>query len=365
MFNRSESYSAITGLGIGLPAKLVNNTEYVRDFGISITPDEIERKTGIISRYIAVESETTTSLAVEATREAMRQAGLEPAQIDSIVVASMSSDTSCPNMASQIQSAVRANRTISALDVNAACSGFVGALEKEETWRYRKGAGASVVVGTETMSRVVNMRDRRNGILFGDGAGAVVLENAKGAVEPFFMTRTDGSKGGLIELESYAARTPMRADVTTEERYAFQMNGLEVYKWALAEMPHFFHDFLRSANLKLRDIDRVVFHQANGKMLRAIAEKAHIPPEKVILTVGEYGNTSAGSIPMALHKSWKEGDLKYGDRLVMIGFGGGLIWTGGYMQFVNPNPVDRLQVKRVFSLRKLIQVSLKRIKEVL
>lgn len=353
MFNHSESYSAITGLGKGLPARRVDNAQFVHDFRISITPDEIESKTGIGIRYIADKSETTTSLAIKATREAMWQAGLEPAQIDSIVVASMSSDTSCPNMASQIQFAVRANHTISALDVNAACSGFVGALAKEETWRYRKSIGASVVVGTEIMSRVVNMRDRRNGILFGDGAGAVVLENAKGTVEPFFMTRTDGSKGDLIELESYAARTPMTADVATEGRYAFQMKGLEVYKWALAEMPHFFHDFLRSANLQLRDIDWVVFHQANGKMLRAIAEKAHIPPEKVILTVGEYGNTSAASIPMALHKSWQEGNLKYGDRLVMIGFGGGLIWTGGYMQFFNPHPVERLQVKKVFSLNNL------------
>ena len=356
MSNRSESYTAITSLGIGLPARRFDNPQYVQHFGTPIAPLEIKKKTGIESRYIAAESETTTSLAIKATREAIQQAGLEPEQIDSFVVASMSSDTSCPNMASQVQSAVGANRTVSALDVNAACSGFVGALEKEEAWRHRKDAGASVIVGAETMSRVVNMHDRRNGILFGDGAGAVVFEKATGAVEPYFMSGTDGSKGDLITLGSYTARTPMNADVVTEERHAFQMKGLEVYKWVIAVVPDFFHDFMRNSNLTLRDIDRVVFHQANGKMLSAIAEKAHIPPEKVILTANEYANTSAASIPMALHKAWKDGDLRYGDRLVMIGFGGGLVWTGGDMQFINPNPVGRLQVKKVFSLSRLKQL---------
>lgn len=350
MSNRSESlkYPGITGVGIGLPANRVTNEQLVHDFNIPMPmsgPGAIEKRTGIESRFIAGPLETTTSLAIKAAKGAIQQAGIRPDQVDSIVVASMSSGVSCPNTASQVQSAVRASHNVSALDINAACSGFVLGLQKEIAWRLsRKGPEVSTFIGVDIMSRVVDMTSP-SGILFGDGAGAVTIQNAS-AIEPFFQTRTDGSRGGLITLESLSARTPMIEDVAIEARQSFQMKGLLVYEWGITDIPDFFREFMRSAGLKIDDIDKVVFHQANGKMLETIARKAHIPTEKVISTVAEYGNTSSASIPMAFYDAFKKGNLKYGDRVVMVGFGGGLIWGAGYMQIVKPNPVNRLPVRR-------------------
>ena len=283
-------------------------------------------RTGIKERRIASPGETASVMATEAGREALKIAGLHPSSLDLVIVATVTPDRIFPACASIVQHALGA-RKAAAFDLNAACSGFVYALA---TACQFISAGTYVnvlVVGSEVYSKILNWEDRNTCVLFGDGAGAVVVQASDSPGCLSFVLGSDGAGADILYVPG-----PCGAN---DGRYFVNMNGREVFRYAVNSMCQSTEKAVELAKLEMSDIELLIFHQANKRILRTVAKLLRVPPDRVFINVERYGNTSAASIPIALCEVVEQERIKEGDHIVLAGFGGGLSWAALVLQWGN------------------------------
>lgn len=320
----------ITGTGSALPGRIVTNKELEQ---LVETSDEwIRERTGIAERHVSV-GETVVTLASEAARKALEQAGKRAEEIDLILVASCSPEQYLPCCACQVQAAIGAVNAL-AFDVNAACSGFLFALNTADAYLRTGLAENALVIGSEVLSKLVDWTDRGSCILFGDGAGAVVVERCEAS--PGILGRalhSDGTGGGVLQCgarelttpyaRTSAAKTDQKQQTDDREHY-IQMDGQEVYRFATRRVPQCIEEALADAGLAVPDIDLFVLHQANARIIDAVAKRLHADREKFPTNLERVGNLSSASIPVLLDELHRQGKLHRGDRIVLAGFGAGL-----------------------------------------
>lgn len=320
----------ITGTGSALPGRIVTNKELEQ---MVETSDEwIRERTGIGERHVSV-GETVVTLASEAARKALEQAGKRAEEIDLILVATCSPEQYLPCCACQVQADIGAVNAL-AFDVNAACSGFLFALNTADAYLRTGLAENALIIGSEVLSKLVDWTDRSSCILFGDGAGAVVVEQCE--VSSGILGRalhSDGAGGGVLQCGArelttpYARTSAVKTDQnqTTDSReHYIQMDGQEVYRFATRRVPQCIEEALSDAGLAVPDIDMFVLHQANARIIDAVAKRLHADREKFPTNLERVGNLSSASIPVLLDKLHKQGKLHRGDRIVLAGFGAGL-----------------------------------------
>ena len=317
--------SVLVGTGSALPVRAVSNAELAKT--VDTSDEWIVERTGIRNRYIAGEGETTSTLATEAARRALAAAGLEPSDIGLIVVATATPDQTFPATATQVQHALGCNGGV-AFDVAAVCSGFLYALGVADSLLRTGMAQRALVIGAETFSRILDWDDRTTCVLFGDGAGAVVLE-ARDVAEDgpgVLATRlhADGAYNGLLYVDGGPSSTGTVGHV--------RMKGPEVFRHAVVNLAQVLREVLADQGLTCADIDWVVPHQANQRILDATARKLGLPPEKVIVTVDRHANTSAASVPLALDTAVRDGRIKPGDLVMLEAMGGGFTWGASLLR---------------------------------
>ena len=318
---------AITGCGSATPEQFLSNEELSQ---IVETSDEwIKSRTGIGKRHLADQSVSLSQLAAQAAIKALEMAQVSPRDIDLILLATSTPDDLFGS-AAQVQSQIGANRAI-AFDLTAACSGFLVALVTA-TQFIRTGTYRNVlVIGADVLSRWVDWNDRATCVLFGDGAGAVLCQanDTKDNILGFEL-HSDGSQNGSLNLAYEGEELPLKEGIRVQKGTykPLTMNGREVYRFAVAKVPEVIEKALYRANLTTSDIDWLVLHQANQRIMDAVSERLKLPPEKVISNLSEYGNTSAASIPLALDEAVRSGKVKKGDIIASSGFGAGLTWGG-------------------------------------
>ena len=311
--------SVITGSGSALPRQCVTNADMAER--IDTTDEWIVERTGIRQRYIAGEDETTSSLATAAARQALEAAGVEAAEIGLIVLATATPDHTFPATATQVQAALGCGGGV-AFDVAAVCSGFLYALATADSLLQTGMAKKALVIGAETFSRILDWEDRTTCVLFGDGAGAVVLEAREVAEDGpgILATRlhADGAHKDLLYVDGGPS--------TTGTVGKLRMKGREVFRHAVVNLAEVLREVLDDSGQTAADIDWVVPHQANARILDATARKLDLPGEKVVVTVDRHANTSAASVPLAFDTAMRDGRIKPGDLVMFEAMGGGFTW---------------------------------------
>lgn len=322
---------AITGSGSSVPSLCLDNHSLSQ---LVETSDEwITSRTGIRQRQLAETDMNLSTLATEAAQHAIAMAQLDPTDIDLIVLATSTADDLFGS-ASQVQAQLGATKAV-AFDLTAACSGFVFGLVTVSQF-IRTGAYQNVLlIGADVLSRWVDWSDRRTCVLFGDGAGAVVLQAAEQDHLLGFELRTDGSQNSCLNLAYQAQPRPLMDGITVGQGgYQFiTMNGQEVYRFAVTKVPEVVEKALHRANLSVDQVDWLILHQANQRILDAVAQRLGIPAEKVVSNLASYGNTDAASIPLALDESVRAGRIQPGDVIAISGFGAGLSWGAAIFQW--------------------------------
>jgi 3-oxoacyl-[acyl-carrier-protein] synthase-3 len=292
---------------------------------VDTTDAWIVERTGIRSRYVAGEGETTASLAADAARRALDHAGVEAADIDLIVLATATPDQTFPSSATKVQATLGIDDCI-AFDVHAVCTGFLYALSVADSMLRSGNAAKALVIGSETFSRILDWEDRATCVLFGDGAGALVLsaeETASGILAT--KLHADGRHNDLLFVDGGPS--------TTGTVGKLRMKGREVFRHAVVNLAEVMGEVLDVAGLAPADVDWVVPHQANARILDATAKKLGLPPEKVVVTVDRHANTSAASVPLALDTAVKDGRIKRGDVVVLEAMGGGFTWGAAVLRY--------------------------------
>ena len=315
--------SVVIGTGSALPKRRVDNEELARQ--VDTSDQWIVERTGIRSRYIAGEGETTASLATGAARAALENAGIESAEVDLIVLATATPDQTFPSSATKVQAALGINDCV-AFDVHAVCTGFLYAVSVADAM-IRGGTGrTALVIGAETFSRILDWEDRTTCVLFGDGAGALVLRAEEGE-RGILATKlhADGRHNDLLFVDGGPS--------TTGTVGKLRMKGREVFRHAVVNLSDVLNEVLTATDLKAEDVDWVVPHQANARILDATAKKLGLPSEKVVVTVDRHANTSAASVPLALDTAVKDGRIKRGDIVVLEAMGGGFTWGAAVLRY--------------------------------
>lgn len=328
---RQSPSAVIVGFGAALPKKCISNNELSKDLD---TSDEwITRRTGIKQRYIADKTETTASLATEAAQKAMVDAGITASDVDLIVVATASGDLTFPATATIVQGHLGITQG-AAFDISAACSGFIYALDVVDSCIKTGKYQCAIVIGAETFSRLVDWKDRSTCVLFGDGAGAVVVKG----VETKPNNSSDGIRYCRIHSDgAFVEKLKTSGGVsTTQTSGVTMMNGAEVFRFAIEKFNESFIQLLKDNSLSIADIDLVVPHQANQRILQKFAEDTGVPLAKIVLTMDKHANTSAASIPLALHDV--KSKLSAKKNVVLLSMGAGFTWGAaliGFPTFIN------------------------------
>jgi len=315
--------SVIAGVGSALPSRRVSNEELAQT--VDTTDQWIVERTGIRSRYVAAEGETTASLATDAARRALEHAGFQATDIDLIVLATATPDQTFPSSATKVQAALGIDDCI-AFDVHAVCTGFLYALSVADSMLRSGNAERALVIGAETFSRILDWEDRATCVLFGDGAGALVLTAEEGE-RGILATKlhADGRHNDLLFVDGGPS--------TTGTVGKLRMKGREVFRHAVVNLAGVLNEVLAEAGLTTDEVDWVVPHQANARILDATARKLGLPAEKVVVTVDEHANTSAASVPLALDTAVKDGRIKRGDIVVLEAMGGGFTWGAAALRY--------------------------------
>jgi len=343
----------ITGWGYAVPGKVVTNDDLARTLD---TSDEwIQTRTGIRQRYIATPKETTFTLALKAARQALEVADFDPARLDLVIVATVTPDYSFPSTACLIQDALGA-RTAGAFDLSAGCSGFIYGLAIATQFIKAGTYKTILVIGAETLSRIIDWKDRSTCVLFGDGAGAVVLQASD---EPGGVLSTilgaDGSGGDLLQLPGGGSRHPTSVETLAAGMHYARMDGNAVFRFATRIMGEVAAQAAGQAGLSLEQISLLIPHQANIRIIETAAKRLKLPPERVFTNLDRYGNTSAASIPIALCEAVESGRVQPGDHLILVAFGAGLTWAAATVRWGVPKPIrPRPWWKRLFSLLRAI-----------
>jgi len=315
--------SVVAGVGSALPARQVTNEELAQS--VDTTDEWIVERTGIRSRYIAADGETTGSLAIAAARRALESAGVDPREIGLIVLATATPDQTFPSTATKVQAALGIDDCI-AFDVHAVCTGFLYALTVADSMLRSGSADKALVIGAETFSRILDWEDRATCVLFGDGAGALVL--SAGETEDGILAtklHADGRHNDLLFVDGGPS--------TTGTVGKLRMKGREVFRHAVVNLAGVLNEVLADAGLTSGDVDWVVPHQANQRILDATAKKVGLPSEKVVVTVDQHANTSAASVPLAFDTAIRDGRIKRGDVVVLEAMGGGFTWGAAALRY--------------------------------
>ena len=315
--------SVIAGVGSALPKRQVTNEELAKT--VDTTDEWIVERTGIRNRYIAGDGATTASLATDAARAALEHAGIAATDLDLIVLATATPDQTFPSTATKVQAALGINDCI-AFDVHAVCTGFLYALSVADSMLRSGNAGKALVIGAETFSRILDWEDRATCVLFGDGAGALVL-SAEESDSGILSTKlhADGRHNDLLFVDGGPS--------TTGTVGKLRMKGREVFRHAVVNLAGVMSEVLEGAGLGPDDVDWVVPHQANARILEATARKLGLPAEKVVVTVDRHANTSAASVPLAFDTAVKDGRIKRGDVIVLEAMGGGFTWGAAALRY--------------------------------
>ncbi|MGE6573720.1 beta-ketoacyl-ACP synthase III [Paenibacillus xylanexedens] len=314
----------IIGTGKYVPEKILTNSDLEK---MVDTNDEwIVSRTGIKQRHIAAPDQATSDLAYEAAIKALESAGMTGSDLDLIIVATITSDSSFPSTACILQDKLGA-KGAAAFDLSAACSGFVYGLASATSFIQSGMYNNALVIGADCLSRITDYTDRNTCVLFGDGAGAVVVgEVPEGRGFKAFDLGAEGAGGSLLQMEGGGSRLPASTETVEDKKHYIQMNGREVFKFAVRVMGTATIEVLRKAGMERTDVDLFVPHQANIRIIQSAMQRLELPEEKVVVNVDKYANTSAASIPLALVEAAEEGRMKAGDTVLMVGFGGGLTW---------------------------------------
>jgi 3-oxoacyl-[acyl-carrier-protein] synthase III len=325
------SFSRIIGTGSSVPDKILTNADLEK---MVETSDEwIQSRTGIKERRIASEGEFTSTFATRAAEQALEMAGVTPDEIEMIVVATISPDFPFPATSCLVQNNLKAYNAV-AFDVSAACSGFLYGIAVVDSFIKSGMVKKALVIGAETLTRITDWTDRNSCVLFGDGAGAVVLEAGSGD-KGILSTHihSDGSYWELLHQPACGSRNPASSRVVDEKLVYIKMQGNEVFKLAVRAMEEAANEALTANNLLASDIDLFISHQANQRIIDAIGKRLKLSRDQVFVNVDRYGNTSAASIPIALDEANRGGRIKAGDILLLDSFGGGLTWASALVRW--------------------------------
>ncbi|HEX9270364.1 MAG TPA: beta-ketoacyl-ACP synthase III [Candidatus Limnocylindria bacterium] len=331
--------AVITGWGFHAPPKILTNLDLEKF--VDTSDQWITERTGIKQRHVVSDGETTSSMSVKAARLALDRARLRPQDLEMVILATASPDYLFPATACLVQSALGAERA-GAFDVEAACTGFVSALAIARGLIVSGVHQNALVIGAETLSRLLNWKDRSTCVLFGDGAGAVVIEasNASVGIESTVL-HSEGAKGELLMVPAGGVRHPATAQTVEQGMHFITMAGGEVFKLAVKSMSDAADEAIAEANLRLSDISLLIPHQANIRIIEGVAKRLRFPMERVFVNIQKYGNTSAASIPIALCEAVAAGRLRRGDKVLLVAFGGGFTWGAAVLEWFGEHESGR------------------------
>ncbi|RKY25373.1 MAG: 3-oxoacyl-ACP synthase [Planctomycetota bacterium] len=331
--DRAPAYRAvITGYGSYAPEKILTNDNLAK---MVDTSDEwITTRTGIKRRHIASDSETTASLATEAAKRALAEAKLDAKKLDLIIVGTITPEMVFPSTASFVQRSLGAKKAW-VFDLAAACSGFVYGLSIVQQYIESGRLNNALVIGAETLTKITNWQDRTSCILFGDGAGAVVLERTDDGRKGIMYSTmfSDGERWEALNCQAYGSRYPADKKLDEPNKIYMEIKGREVYQQAVRRIVEAVTDCMEHCGLTNDDIAMVISHQMNARIIESAAKRLNLPDEKVYLNIAEYGNTSAASVPIAFDGCAREGKIKRGDIVIFVAFGAGLTWGANVIQF--------------------------------
>lgn len=318
----------ICGTGACVPARVMDNHELAQF--VDTSDEWIRERTGVVRRHIA-ENETTVSMATEAGRQALEEAGIHPEEIDLIILATASPDQIFPCTACSVQEALGAINA-SGFDLNAACSGFLFAYNTAQAYISAGMYQTILVIGAEIFSRLIDWKDRNTCILFGDGAGAVLLRARYGITyQP--VAHSDGSRGRVLTCNGSMKVHPYVEDIQKQESQYIHMNGREVFQFAVRRVPQVIEEVLSKNKLAKEEVDWFVLHQANSRIVDAVSRRLKTDISKFPMNLQEYGNTSSASIPVLLNELNRKGVFHKGDKIVLAGFGAGLSWGASILEW--------------------------------
>ena len=320
-------YSKITGTGSYLPEQVLTNGELEKI--VDTTDEWIRSRTGIKKRYVARDDETTCDLAEKASRAAIKMAGKKENDIDLIIIATTTPDVIFPSTACLLQQRLNIHGC-PAFDIQAVCTGFIYALHIANLFIKNGNTKCALIVGSETMTRIVDWKDRNTCVLFGDGAGAIILEESK---TPGILSTHIHADGAYQELLSVPAGISSDYNLVKSNKAFIKMQGNEVFKVAVNTLGEIVDETLQANSMSNTDIDWLVPHQANTRIISAMTKKLDMPISRVVVTVDQHGNTSAASIPLALDVAVKDGRIKENDTLLLPAFGGGFTWGSALLKY--------------------------------
>jgi len=353
------TFAHITGWGMSVPESILTNDDLSK---MVDTSDEwIRDRTGICERRIANDDQTTASLAVEASIKALQVANLRPTDIDLIICSTSTPEHIFPATACLVQDHIGATKA-GAFDLSAACSGFIYAINMAAQSIRSRSIQNALVIGSETLSRFVNWKDRNTCILFGDGAGAFVLQASEmpGGVLSAVM-HSDGSGGDSLILQAGGSKYPATEATIQSGKHYIEMDGKEVFRFATRVMAQATNEALEDAGIELDSLDWIIPHQANIRIIEAAARGLKTPLERFIINLDRYGNTSTASIPIATVEAVEDGRLKPGNSIVLVGFGAGLTWGALVAEWTGPLPVEKKVYPRRYRLWARIRSFLRRV----
>ena len=330
---RTERHAGVAGVGSVLPERVIPNA-WFEDL-VDTSDEWIRSRTGIAERHFARDGQTTSDLAVDASRRALESAGLAPEQVDLIVCATLTGDTPIPATAVWVQRKLQI--AAPAFDVNAACAGFSYALSAGTAFIESGQAETILILGAEVLSRVMDFRDRTTCVLFGDGAGALVLRRSEEQGVLGSVLGADGRAAEILIIPAGGSASPPSHESVDARDHAIRMpNGRDVFKRAVVEMASACRQLLEKSGYTPDDVDVLIPHQANARIMIAVAERLGIGLDRSVVDVETVGNTSAASIPIALDRAWRAGRIRTGDLVLMTSFGAGLAWGANLVRWTGP-----------------------------
>lgn len=321
-----KRYAAIAGTGAYLPETVLTNFDLEKM--VDTSDAWIRQRTGIVERRIADDDVATSDLSVHASRLAIKNAHIDPIDIEMILVATVTPDTAFPSTACYVQQGIGA-KNASAMDISAACAGFLYGLDLANGLIISGQYNTILVVGGEVFNNIVDWKDRNTCVLFGDGAGAAIIqatEEPKGIIASYIGSDGDYADINLLGIPAGGSRMPVTSEAIDNNLNKIQMNGREVFKLGVRLMPEAAQRVLRKAEISVDDIDLLIPHQANLRIIEAVGDRLGVPREKVYVNVDKYGNTSAATVIIALDEAIRQGRAKPGDLILLVTFGAGLTW---------------------------------------